>query len=162
MKLLLGVTDVPYNERKLEPARVPSRSGRRRRPRRGLSTGTQTTGDIAEILERRYHIVETFVGRHDSEIIGAVENSLLGNIENQLMGGPALADPLAAATSEIEHMFRGFLDREEMAGMPGIPTAAALRGVNHRLARPNARGNPRRPSFIDSGLYQASFRVWSD
>ena len=60
-------------------------------------------------------------------------------------------------TQKIERRFKEFLRNEEH----GIPrTLAGQRGVAHLLARPYARGNPPRPSFIDTGLYMDSFRVW--
>jgi hypothetical protein len=38
---------------------------------------------------------------------------------------------------------------------------AALHGVSHRFKHPYAR-RARRPSFIDTGLYQNSFAAWVD
>ncbi len=66
-----------------------------------------------------------------------------------------------AATEELGDAFRIFIDQKELDGViPGVPTQAALRGVNHRLMRPYAKSNPVRPSFKDTGLYEASFRAW--
>jgi len=47
----------------------------------------------------------------------------------------------------------------ETLGYPGVPTRAALMGVNSRLKK---RRGKRRPSFRDTGLYQASFMAWVD
>ena len=63
-----------------------------------------------------------------------------------------------AFAEQIIDDFKGFLDHEEH----GIKTTAARRGVSHLLPRPYARSNPPRPSFIDTGLYRASFRAWTE
>jgi hypothetical protein len=138
--LHLGVTDVPYNR------------------------GGKTTGDIALILEARYALMQSFVEMHAPVINHVVENSLQGAIETMLMGGPsgAATAGLATATSEIEDLFKDALTMQSYDfKLPGVPTNAAQRGVNHRFKRAYAMHDPR-PSFIDTGLYQSSFRAWVD
>jgi hypothetical protein len=57
-------------------------------------------------------------------------------------------------------MFRQFLDREEMNGLvAGVPTKAALGGARHGRGKITRRGQ--RPSFIDTGIFRASFRCWA-
>lgn len=145
MILHLGVFDVPY-----------ARAGRKG------SAGSQTTGDVAQWLENRYHVMEVFFRENEEEIASAMEGSVSAALESALMGGTAL-DPLGAATSKIEDRFKTFLSTGEMErlGYPGVPTEAARRGVNHRLKNPG-RLRAARPSFIDTGLYQASFHAWGD
>lgn len=141
MKLHLGVLDVPY------------------------SAGKKTTGDVAELLENRYHIMELFVETEGVDSISkAFEESARNALQDLLSGAPASSLSLTQdATQEIESAFRKFIDRKELDYVePGVPTKASLKGVNHRLKRTNAKGNPARPSFRDTGLYQASFRVWTD
>jgi hypothetical protein len=66
-----------------------------------------------------------------------------------------------AAESAIKTEFNKFIDSKAMDGVqPGVPTAAALAGVNHRLKHPYAKGNPVRPSFKDTGLFEQSMRSW--
>lgn len=141
--LKLGVVDIPY-------AGAPGSKGQT----------SQTTGDVAEILEAKYGVMAYFADRHTDDIAGALTEAVEGSLENLMMGAPPSNDPFGAATGKIEQMFRKFLDDEEMRGQPGVPTKAAQRGINHRLARPYAHENPRRPSFIDTGLYQNSFTAW--
>lgn len=141
MKLHLGVLDVPYSD------------------------GDRTTGGVATILEDKYHVMSTFadvVGR--DAIAAAFEQSAKAAVEDLFSGAPAASVSLTeAATEEVQSAFRVFVDQREMDGLvPGVPTAASLKGVNHRFSRPNARGNPVRPSFKDTGLYEASFRAWTD
>jgi hypothetical protein len=117
---------------------------------------TQSTGDVAEILEGKYHIMETFYHRYKPEIVKLAESALEGQLENLITGGPTTGLHYGEATSSVENAFRNFLDRREMDGNPGVPTLAALRGVSHRFKHPYAK-RAERPSFVDTGLYQASF-----
>lgn len=141
MKLRLGVADVPYSRK-----------------------GGQTTGEVAERLEGRYRIMQRFSAAHEDFIKDRLSAALAEGFETLLVSGRAPPDIFAGACSEIEERFRQFLDLRELdAAMdPGIPTKASLRGVNHRLKRPYAKSNPPRPSFIDTGAYQASMKAWVD
>lgn len=123
-----------------------------------------TTGDLAEILEARYAIMETFYEKYEDDIGRMIEDALQDKMDNLQMGGPVDASMILAEgeLSAIEQRFRSFLDNEEMNGRAGVPTAAALAGVNHRLLHPYAQANPQRPSFIDTGIYQSSMRAWVD
>lgn len=155
LTLHLGVIDMPYSG----PAQAPR--GRKQK----IASGTQTTGDVARILEDKYGVFATYAQLHMADTIGpALVKSVAGSIENLLLGAPSGADPFAQGCSQIEAGFRSFLDTEEMAaaGVPGVPTEAARKGVNHRLKHPYAKDNPQRPSFIDTGLYQASAKAWVD
>jgi len=140
MIISLGVIDLPYDDEK------------------GV-----TTGDVAEILESEYGVMASFVDLHEADILDAVENALVGHMENMMLGAPPTDSPLAGAASTIEKEFRNYLDAEEMSQVAGIaghsagvPTKAALKGVSKRFKR---KRGARRPSFIDSGMYQASFHV---
>lgn len=132
MKLRLGVVDVPYADT-------------------GHAT---TTGDVAGFLENEYHVMQTFVDMHESGIESAIEGALSGALDDLLRGKPLSANILASAEQDIQSEFRKFLTNEEMAGKKGIPTKAALEGRSKRFKR--LRG-PRRPSFIDTGMYEKSF-----
>lgn len=135
--LNLGVIDVPYSDGK------------------GV-----TTGDVAGWLENRYHPMEIFYEINQEKIATALADSVAGALESLLMGGPTdSAQAFAGGASAIEAAFREFLSLDVMAslGYPGVPTAAALAGVNHRL---KAKKGAPRPSLIDTGLYEASFRSW--
>lgn len=140
LKLHLGVVDAPYSTK-----------------------GSTTTGDVAEILESRYGIMETFYRTNEDEIVAALEAAMQGKLETLLLGGPVDTAELFSDGDfgPIEQAFRKFLDTEGMRGRAaGVPTAAAQAGVNHRLLHPYAKSNPPRPSFIDTGSYQTSMRAW--
>ena len=140
--LHLGVVELPYSNK---------------------TSGVSTTGDVAEILEGKYHVFEHFFQLHQDEIIGHLKESIEGAFESVAMGARPVADPHAAGTEEIARLFNVFLDQREMdsLGYPGIPTKAAQRGVSHRYKKPYAR-RPARPSFIDTGLYESAMRAWVD
>lgn len=169
--LHLGVVDVGYSDAPIAPARAKSNKATLRRlnsknppqaPRTG-SNSFKTTGDVAEILEAKYHVMQIFFNLHQDFIVGELEASLEGALQNLSLGAPRSISISAEAESAIENQFRQFLALREMDGLgyPGVPTKASLRGVSHRFAHPYAR-RASRPSFIDTGLYQASFRAWMD
>lgn len=152
--LHLGVVDVPY-------AHNPELKPKQRKKR---SASTMTTGDVADILEAKYHVMRIFFETHKADIAKDLESSLEGALENLLLGAPLGANAFAAAEGDVEKRFKDFLTNREMEGLgyPGVPTQAALDGVNHRLKHPYRKSNPRRPSFVDTGLYENSFRAWVD
>lgn len=124
---------------------------------RGLSTG-----DVAGFLEAKYGIMNAFYRVKGDKIGDFMANSVAGALESLMMG--ETIDPWAHGTQMIENEFREFISSKEAekVGIPGTPTQAALRGVNHRLKHPYAKKNPRRPSFNDTGLYMNSFRAWME
>lgn len=154
MKLVLGVLDVAYSD--------------------ASAGGATTTGEVATILEDRYHVMTTFYDSRQEKIADWLAGSVADAIENLVATGRNVA-PTFEAEQQIETEFREFLSRNEMASMlatltpselayftdsTGGFTGAASRGVNHRMKHPYAKANKARPAFIDTGLYQASFRAW--
>ena len=133
MKLNLGVIDVPEPE-------------------------GNTTYGVGKILEEKYGLFSKFYESHEDKIVKNLTESLVGALETTLMG-QHVEDPFVAATDQIDQDFRTFLDLEQMAtlGVQGVPTKAALmvKSVRFKLKR-----GPRRPSFIDSGTLQTSFKSW--
>lgn len=143
LTLHLGVIDQPY--------RTDSRQAR-----------AITTGQVAEILEAKYEVMQTFARVHWPVIESAVEGSIQGALEALFMGRQI--DPWGRGMQAIQTKFREFISsyEAERVGIPETPTKAALRGVNHRLKHPYRSSNPRRPSFRDTGTYMGSMRAWVD
>lgn len=156
VRLHLGVTDVAYA--------TAYSSARSQATRPASAPRHITTGDVAQFLEARYGVLEKFAEIHGQEIADAVAEAMEDKLEALLMGGPGSTGPILpeGTLGAIEQRFRKMLDNRELDGkIPGVPTQAALAGVSHRMARPYA-GRGARPSFIDTGLYQSSFRAWVD
>ena len=138
--LHLGVIDLPY-----------------------ANAGSATTGDVAEILEAKYHVMEIFWQLHGQEVADAICNSMVGAFESRVLhGAPAGLDFYGTAMGVAKQLFSRFLESKEMdaLGYPGVPTKAALTGVSHRFKK--KRGAPGRPSFVDTGLFESSFRAWME
>ncbi|HEE1740657.1 TPA: hypothetical protein R7D02_000888 [Klebsiella pneumoniae] len=129
----LGVMDIPYEDE------------------------NTTTGDVAEYLEEKYQIMQTFFDRYGNDIADLMSKDIALSLENMFAGVPPAKDPLAESMSKVHDLFVGFLDNCEMNGLPGVPTRRALEGISKRFK--NKKGPPR-PSFIDTGKYQATMRAW--
>jgi hypothetical protein len=161
MKLHLGVIDAPY----VPPALTPSgKSSKAKWP-------NKTTGDVADILEAKYHVMEVFDELHHRDIVADLERSLKAATANlavkqQLAQSGAKVritradiDPYRDAEQQIGKMFRDFITGREMDGLfNGVPTKAALKRKSARFK--SGVAPKERPSFVDTGLYEASFRAW--
>lgn len=129
-------------------------------PYGGSKRGGTTTGDVAEFLEARYGLMgrywELNGGKHGKQIAAGIARAIEANLKG------LKADPYGKAMGQIENGFKDFISGRlvERVGIQGVPTEAAIKGVNHRKAHPYAKDNPRRPSFRDTGLYQSSFKAW--
>ena len=147
----MGVTDLPYSH--------TENIGKVKKGKNAGKPYASTTGDVAEILEDYYHIMEVFWELYAEQFMETLEEAAQGAFETLMMGGGAQDNAFAAATSEIEERFLRFISEKEMdkLGVPGVPTAASLKGVNTRFKK---RLDPGRPSFKDTGLYMNSFRCW--
>ena len=139
MRLLLGVNDVAYTD--------PG------------SNRATTTGDVAGYLEDDYHVMRTFLELNEKDIGEELADAMAGEIESLAQGKPPHFD-MAGPMNKIEESFRDYLDRADWKKMSGQIIAAASAGVSHRKKRPNAKANKERTAFVDTGLYQASFRAW--
>lgn len=155
--LHLGTVDLPYvlNE---TPAQMRKRIKKRPHP----EAGQKTTGDIAEILEAKYHVMEHFWEIHGAEIVEAGAEGLVQALENQVMGAPIEQNPYGEMESAIKRKFDDFITNKEMdrLGVPGVPTKASLEGRSSRFKK--GKGKKGRPSFVNTGLYLSSFAAWVD
>lgn len=142
MKLHLGVVDVGYSGEE----------------------GGKTTGDVAEILEDKYHIMRIFYELNEGYIGDQIANSLAGSLESLAQGRPYNPSLLKPAIPKVDERFRDFLSSGEMSKiLPATQQiAAAKAGVSHRKKQPYSKKNKARQAFIDTGLYQSSFRSWVD
>jgi hypothetical protein len=136
-RLCLGVQNLQYN--------IPG------------SEEQTTTVEVANKLENRYSIMHLYTILHKDVIQNAVSNAYKGKLESAFLGKPN--SKLPNQIDAIEHSFKQMLSSQELEslGLPGIPTTAALKGIRSRLKKQKGL---RRPSFIDTGAYEASFKSW--
>ena len=123
----------------------------------GSDNDGKTTGEVAQILEDKYHIMRIFVEERDEQIGDALARKMLARLDNPIGGTKTVFD-------DIGSMFRDFLNADEISKiMPkDQQIQAAINGVNHRKKKPYAKANKARPAFVDTGLYSASFMAWVD
>lgn len=161
--LVLGVIDQPYDNRPpgdKKAKKVPKGKKKIVKKTNKGQSNTVTTGDVAEFLETKYKVMERFSDFNMKKITSNLEESLAGALENMMMGSPPLDDPFVSACANIEKDFKSFLSEKKLdsLGVSGIPTKASLDGDSKRFKK--GKGPKGRPSFIDTGLYQASFKSW--
>ena len=146
---------------------------------------SQTTGEVAEKLENRYHIMEIFYESRKHSIADYLAEDMSHSLE-RIIKGKGIAGSKGASFSnkyhgisesyerssltygadqKIERDFRKFIFSNELQklslALTGAPMSqAAASGVNHRFKRPYAKKNKARPAFVDTGLYVASMRSW--
>lgn len=166
MILNLGVIDIPYPAPVPKPKKVPIKPRKKplKRPiQQRLPLGHHaTTGMVGKILEAKYHVLQRIFELHKPQIAQSMADDMSGEITSLMAGGPMYQTTLGGVASEITDILKQGISNRELDGFPGIPTMAARRGVNHRLLHPYARGNPERPSFIDTSIYQTSIISWFD
>jgi hypothetical protein len=147
LKLHLGVIDQPYAQ--------DSPDG---------SKKAVTTGEVAQWLENRYHIMEIFYQFHEQEIADKLAEGMGDALEAIMMGAPPSLQPTLEALSAEEAVFKLWLALGEIEklGIPGVPTLAAQNRESLRLKLKKKFRGPARPSFIDTGLYESSFKMWME
>ena len=161
--LILGVINVPYdNGGKSSGRKVPKkpRSGKKAPPTtKSRSTEPTDTATVATILEDKYGVMGLFAENHKEQITGALVDSLKGALEDLFAGSP-VKNPYAGAQDQIAADFRNWLmtGQIEQLGVAGVPTQAAIDRRSLRFKNKKSAGP--RPSFIDTGAYEGSFRAW--
>lgn len=129
----------------------------------GATGGTTDTGTVAELLENKYHVMQSFFDLHKGEIADDLANGMAASLQDLINGRTATGSPFYGAEQKIDARFRAFIYGNEMQklslALTGKPiSAAAIRGVSHRRKSPYAQRNPSRPAFVDTSLYVSSFR----
>lgn len=124
----------------------------------GIGGGKKTTYDVGSILEEKYGLFSAFWQAEGRGVVDLMARDL----ERALVSGKKPS--FAYSMSEGTRRFKQFISSQEAerVGIPGTPTKAALAGVNHRFVHPYVKGNPRRPSFLDTKQLQASLMLWVD
>ena len=132
MKLHLGILDIPYGNKQEE-----------------------TTGFVAELLEEKYSVMQTFFDMHDKEIVKDIEDSIAGALEN-VFAGNKNPNLFAEATGNIEKRFRDYIDAEEhgiQLKKKEYPKAGARKKRQYKKVESTT-------AFIDSGLYRLNMKSW--
>lgn len=157
----MGFINTPYStQAKAAPVKFAGLEERRVRAR--SFPKTMTAQKVANILEAKYGIVETFNEVYNDEITSLVHENFKQVAEKILARKgettQLMHSLMKPSSKKIERMFKQFLDGEEMNGMiPGVPTKASGGKIRKRgrTIRPY-------PSFERTGIYKASFRCWID
>ena len=144
VELALGVVDLLYSDS------------------HGSSSGAQSTGAVAEILESRYHVLEIFYELNQDFIAEQMAQAMEDEIDDLVNGKPPSSDPLYGAHQRIEARFRAWLDSNEIQTILPLKLQvnAAKVGKNSRKKSGKNKGGQERAAFVDTGQYQSAFRAW--
>ena len=146
------------------------------------ASGANTTGEVAEILENKYHVMRIFAEENFDLIEKTVADALEGEMETARTAGrkPSISNLF---TQKIDQRFRQFLSNREIEAVLPFTIQAAQEGISHRFKDPSGKTvrvqdivsgkatayqkvlkmkRSPRPAFIDTGLYQQSFISWID
>lgn len=138
-KLHLGVEDVAYSD--------PD------------AKGATTTGQVAEILEEKYHVMRVFAELHGQNMADAIAKDISNSLDAILGGERVSKLPLQTSMRQIESSFRDYLSADEWQKTSGQAIAAAQNGVSHRFKKVKGKERGPRPAFIDTGLFSRSFKA---
>jgi hypothetical protein len=115
---------------------------------------------VADILEAKYHLVEIFFEENEDrimQVLAGAQDKAISDIAAGKTRKVVLRRPDAI---KIERMFRSAINRQEFDGIaPGTPTAVSQSGRSRAF---RSRKGSSRASFVDSGTYRDSFRVWME
>jgi hypothetical protein len=162
--LHFGFINTPYTRATIARPFTSAKLKERGKLKRG-SSKAMTAVKVAGILEAKYNVVEMFNEIYEEEISNILHEGFKEVAERIITerGGQtrsSMKNLMKPATRQIENMFRQFLDHEEMNGMiEGVPTDAAKGGKLHGRGKVTRRGI-QRASFVNTGIYKASFRAW--
>jgi len=136
MKLSLGVENAAYSD--------PD------------AKGATTTWEVAEILEKKYHVMEVFYELNAQKIADQLAAGMAKQLRTLNAGAPRPRAVLPGTMEKIGSDFRRYLDANEWESITGQRIAAAHNGDQLRFKKKKKA----RPAFIDTGLYQSNFRAF--
>ncbi len=120
--------------------------------------GGTTTGEVAEILEKKYDVMGTFVDAHADKIKDDVASVYVLFLNNYLKTGETWGGHKEFPLEKVDAEFKDYLDRDEWQRITGRTIMAAALGLSSRKKDKQYSGP--RPAFIDTRLYQRSFRAF--
>ena len=139
-----------------------------------------TTYTVGKQLEERYGLFSMFYNAHQQDIADALAKDVAIGFDMMEKGlSVSVKEVFAVSGQKITDKMHDFLTTQEIErvsekyGEYGIPTKAALEGINTRTVNGKTptkirKGQKfkkvvtgvRRPSFIDTGIFEASLKGW--
>ena len=165
----MGFVNTPYTKETIAKPMTAAKQESARARKRHFSK-TKDAEKVSNILEDKYGILDYFNEKY-SEYIETLISNRFDDIAEEVLSRPEgrqyttakMSNIMKPVGKDVEKLFREFLDKEEMnaSGQAGIPTGAAMMGIRHGIGSKTLKGVSR-PSFIDTGIYRASFRCSVD
>lgn len=122
--------------------------------------GATTTGDVAQFLEDRYHVMRTFLELKEDQIARVLVDQVAGAIESIAQGNRLPRPDWKPSMGKIDRMFRDFLDAGELQHLLPKSQKVSEETLRTSSRKKVMKQDEARQAFIDTGHYQASFRAW--
>jgi len=107
--------------------------------------------EVAHYLEKRFKVMETFIGMNEEMVADQVAKSFVSTLEMK-------PDQAKKDIGFIAKEFKESIEDKKFDGLgPDIPTVSSQKGIRWRKSSPY-RG-PNRPSFLDTGTYKEAMDV---
>jgi hypothetical protein len=116
------------------------------------------TYDLGKHLEEKYGLFSKFYEMDKEKIAKYIEEGIEGALSTYQLTGQMPADPLPSVGTQIVKDFQDMIDQKKFDNvLPNVPTKASKIGIRRRFKN---RLDPNRPSFQDTGIFEASLEAW--
>lgn len=107
--------------------------------------------EVAHYLEKRFKVMETFIGMNEEMVADQVAKSFVSTLEMK-------PDQAKKDIGFIAKEFKESIEDKKFDGLgPDIPTVSSQKGIRWRKSSPYRGLN--RPSFLDTGTYKEAMDV---
>jgi hypothetical protein len=107
--------------------------------------------EVAHYLEKRFKVMETFIGMNEEMVADQVAKSFVSTLEMK-------PDQAKKDIGFIAKEFKESIEDKKFDGWgPDIPTVSSQKGIRWRKSSPYRGLN--RPSFLDTGTYKEAMDV---
>ena len=119
-------------------------------------SGSITCGEVAEILEGKFDVMQIFANMNEAKIAAFIEQGIADSIESKMMGAPDDLDMFGSAMEKIKDGFDEYIDQQQH----GIKLKKFNRPMAGARFKKQYRKVAKTLAFVDSGMYRSNFKAW--
>lgn len=120
--------------------------------------GSKTVGDVAEIIEDKFHVMQIFADMHEQDMADELSISYANAMDSIFSGRPMPKDFAASATAKIGDMFETYINTQEH----GIDLKKLRKPLAGSRKKRQYRKAKAATAFLDTGLYRGAFKAWTE